>query len=117
MYLRKNKEVFDAELYAIADVLDIILVDGQRGIDRPSKEVAPRWTRVHIWTDFYTTIWQLQHTAPALRQWVARAIISRMQQLQSEEWRSRSTGFLETSGSGAMSRQIGQQNRRQGAQP
>lgn len=43
--------MFDTELYAIAELLDIALGEGQNGRRNPFQRAALQWTKVDIWTD------------------------------------------------------------------
>lgn len=45
------KEVFDAELYAIPEALDMALGERQNGRERPSQGAIPHWKKVYVWTD------------------------------------------------------------------
>lgn len=75
--LSTNKELLDAELYAIGEVLGVALQGErtERGISRQQTE--PPWTRIHIWKNSQAAIKRLQYTDPGPRQWLARRIIRR----------------------------------------
>lgn len=70
-----NKEVFKAELYSIAEALDIV-IKGRWTRRRQVFQMADtQLTKVHIWTDSQVVIAMLQYIAPGPRQWVTWLII------------------------------------------
>lgn len=64
-YLGINKEMFDAELYAIGEALKIALRNGRTGREPSRMPSEPPWTRINIWADSQVTIKRLQHNAPS----------------------------------------------------
>lgn len=67
-YLGINKKVFNAELYAMGDALEIALKNGHVRREAIRGQTEPRWTRMHIWMYSQTAIKTLQHMALGLRQ-------------------------------------------------
>lgn len=59
-----NKEVFDAEIYAIGETLRIALKRGQTGLGRVAQKTITKFTKNHMWADLRAAISRLQHTAP-----------------------------------------------------
>lgn len=51
-YLRRNKEVFDAELYVIGEALEIVLRGGWTEPECGTQHTEPLWTKIHILVDF-----------------------------------------------------------------
>lgn len=47
-YLGTNKQVFDAEVYAIEEVLDIALRNGQVDREASKQGLELRWTKVYM---------------------------------------------------------------------
>ena len=88
VYLGKNKEIFDAELYAIDQALDIALRGGRgRGrLTSPKmREILERTTNVHICTDSKAAIGRITHLRPGPGQWLACRIHRRAQELKDYE--------------------------------
>lgn len=80
-----NKEVFDAELSAIAEALEVT-VRGEPGArERVAQEVTLPWTKVQMRTDSQAAIACLQHTALESGQWLSRLVIARAQRLANRE--------------------------------
>lgn len=76
-----NKEILDAELYAIGDRLAIALHGAQTGRKTSRQLKHPLWTKINIWADSQVAIRRLQHMDPGPGQWLARYINGRAQQL------------------------------------
>ncbi|POS82121.1 hypothetical protein EPUL_006259, partial [Erysiphe pulchra] len=84
-YLGKNKEVFDAELYAVDQALEIVLQGGRNKGRRESlvkNKFLEELDRVHIWLDSCTAIKRIQHLEPGPGQWLACRIRRRMGNLK-----------------------------------
>lgn len=47
-YLDTNKEVFDTELYAIGEALEIAVKNGGVGCGTGRRQTDPPWTKVHV---------------------------------------------------------------------
>ena len=80
-YLGKNKEVFDAELYAVDQALEIALQGGRNKGRRESlvtNKILEELDRVHIWLDSCTAIKRMQHLEPRPGKWLAYRIRRRM---------------------------------------
>lgn len=45
------KEVFNTELYAIVEALDIALKKERVGLGASRRQIELAWTKVHIWAD------------------------------------------------------------------
>ncbi|POS87202.1 hypothetical protein EPUL_001602 [Erysiphe pulchra] len=83
--LGDNKEVFDAELYALDLALSIALQGGNVRV-RPGLSNADRLLRdvnnVHIWLDSRATISRIQNLRLGPGQWLARRIYFQIRELQ-----------------------------------
>lgn len=80
-YLCKNKEEFDAKLYAVGEAPGIILRDIRISLGRALQEPATSLTRAHIWTYLRAVIVRLQYTATGIGQRLAKNTIVWAQQL------------------------------------
>ena len=84
-YLGKNKEVFDAELYAVDQALEIAL-QGRRNKGRReslvTNKILEELDRVHIWLDSCTAIKRMQHLEPGPGQRLGCRIRRRMEDLK-----------------------------------
>ncbi|KAI0999672.1 hypothetical protein K3495_g8523 [Podosphaera aphanis] len=84
-YLGKNKEVFDAELYAVDQALEIALRGGRNKGRRESlvtNKILEELDRIHIWLDSCAAIKRMQHLEPGPGQWLACQIRRRMEDLK-----------------------------------
>lgn len=80
-YFDTNKEVFEAELYAMGDTMKIALQESRMGREASREQREPPRKKIHIWVDSQAAIRQLQHTDSGPEQRLARRIIGRSQQL------------------------------------
>lgn len=80
----KNKEVFDAELYAVDQALDTMLRGGRswgKANSRETKNFLDKMKRVHIWVDSKAAIQRLLHLKLGPGQWLAHRIEKRIEEL------------------------------------
>lgn len=77
IYLGKNKEIFDAELYGIDQALNLALRAG-RPRARPSSQVTRQrlsnLRKVYVWLDSRSAINRIKNLAAGPGQWLARRI-------------------------------------------
>lgn len=81
IYLGRNKELFDAELYVIGESLSITKRVRRMRQKGASQSATTQWIKIHIWVDSQSAIKQLQYIPLRPGQCLERCIKARTQQL------------------------------------
>lgn len=85
VYLGKNKEVIDAELYGIDQALEIALRAGRpraRPTSQATRQYLAQIQKINVWSDSKSAIMRIEHVRPGPGQWLARRIHENAKKLQ-----------------------------------